>query len=107
MAAPQAEPAASPVPGLSPSKLDRNHVVQLFGTPDETVGSVNEPRVQNEHGIEFNEKWIYDRPRHEPSQPRARIIYWNRYDFVASERVERDGHRVRESESELLARLRS
>jgi hypothetical protein len=33
------------------------------------------------------------------------VIYWQRYDFVAAERIERDGHRVPESPAELLARL--
>src|SRR5512143_4037083 len=83
----------------------RNEIVRLFGTPNETVGSVNEPRQQHEAGFEYNERWIYDRPRNEPSRPKARVIYWQRYDFVAAERIERDGHRVPESASELLARL--
>jgi len=92
-------------PGMPHPRLERNDVVKLFGTPSETVGSVNEPRQRHEHGLQFNELWIYDRPKHEPSHPKARRIYWQRYDFVASERVERDGHVVRESEAELLARL--
>jgi hypothetical protein len=82
----------------------RNDMVRLFGTPDETVGAVNEARIQEEHGIEFNEKWIYHQPRHEPTRPLARIIYWQRYDFVASARIERSGQWVRESVAELLAR---
>jgi hypothetical protein len=57
-----------------------------------------------EHGLVFNEKWTYDWPRDEPSRPRARVIYWQRYDFVASVRVEQDGHAVRESEREIRAR---
>jgi len=86
-------------------RLTRNDVVRLFGTPGETLGSVNEPRQQHEAGFQYNERWIYDRPKNEPSRPKARVIYWQRYDFVASERIERDGHRVPESASELLARL--
>ena len=86
-------------------RLTRNDVVRLFGTPSETLGSVNEPRQQHEAGFQYNERWIYDRPKNEPSRPKQRVIYWQRYDFVASERVERDGHRVPESASELLARL--
>lgn len=89
----------------SARRITRNEIVRLFGTPSETVGSVNEPRQQHEAGFQYNECWTYDRPKNEPSRPRARLIYWQRYDFVASERVERDGHRVPESESELLARL--
>jgi len=92
--------------GAAPrTKLTRNDVVRLFGTPSETLGSVNEPRQQHENGIQFNEKWVYERPKGEPSRPKARVIYWQRYDFLASERIERDGHRVQESEAELLARL--
>ena len=60
---------------------------------------------QHESGFQYNEKWVYDRPKNEPSRPKARQMYWQRYDFVASERVERDGHKVPESPSELLARL--
>ena len=60
--------------------LSRNEIVRLFGTPDHTTGSVNEPRLTVEHGIEFNEKWVYDRPRHEPSRPKQRLIYWQRYE---------------------------
>lgn len=84
--------------------IGRDDVVELFGTPDQTTGSVNEPRLQVEHGIEFNEKWVYDRPRGEPTRPRARVIYWQRYDFVGCVRVEQDGQVVRESPSELLSR---
>ncbi|MBY0274619.1 hypothetical protein K2Z84_04695 [Candidatus Binatia bacterium] len=86
-------------------RLTRNDIVRLFGTPSETIGSVNEPRQQHEAGFQYNERWIYDRPKNEPSRPKARVIYWQRYDFVASERIERDGHRVPESPAELLARL--
>jgi hypothetical protein len=86
------------------ARIARNDVVRLFGTPDETVGAVNEARIRDEHGVEFNEKWIYNRPRNEPTRPLARAIYWQRYDFVASARIERSGQWVRESEAELLAR---
>jgi hypothetical protein len=90
--------------GSAHPTIRRDDIVRFFGTPDETVGSVNEPRLQVEHGIEFNEKWIYHRPRNEPTRPRARVIYWQRYDFVASVRVEQDGHLVRESPTDLLNR---
>jgi len=84
--------------------IRRDDVVGIFGTPDQTTGSVNEPRLQVEHGIAFNEKWVYDRPRREPTRPRARVIYWERYDFVGCVRIEQDGHLVRESASDLLRR---
>jgi len=82
----------------------RNEIVRLFGTPSRTEGSVNEARLQSEHGIEFNEKWVYSRPRNEPTRPLERIVYWRRYAFVASARLERSGQWVQESPSELLAR---
>ena len=91
--------------GLAPSgepSIQRDDVVERFGTPDQTEGSVNEPQVQVEHGIAFNEKWVYDRPLHEPARPRARVIYWQRYDFVGCVRIEQDGRVVPESASDLL-----
>jgi hypothetical protein len=61
--------------------------------------------LQVEHGFEFNEKWIYERPRREPTRPRARVIYWQRYDFVGSVRIQENGQVVPESPADLL-RLR-
>jgi hypothetical protein len=84
--------------------IRRDDVVDLFGTPDHTTGSVNEPRLQVEHRIEFNEKWVYDQPRREPTRPRARVIYWQRYDFVGCVRIEQDGRAVRETPADLLRR---
>ena len=84
--------------------VGRDDVVALFGTPDQTAGSVNEPVLHVEHGFEFNEKWVYDRPRREPTRPRMRVIYWQRYDFVGCVRIERDGQVIPESPSELLRR---
>lgn len=81
----------------------RNEIVRLFGTPTRTEGSVNEARLWTEHGVEFNEKWVYDRP-HDPTRPVSRIVYWRRYGFVASARLERNGQWVREHPAELLAR---
>ena len=97
--------ATSTSPAAEPERpLSRNELVELLGTPDETVGSVNEPRMQVEHGFEFNEKWIYRRPPREPSRPRERIVYWQRYDLIGAIRVEQDGHVVEESPAELRSR---
>jgi hypothetical protein len=41
---------------MSAPTISRNVVVQCFGTPNVTVGSVNEPREMEEHGLRFNEK---------------------------------------------------
>ena len=71
--------------------VDRNVVVQTWGTPGATVGSVNEPREQEEHGHRFNEKWIYRLATSTPDQPTTRVIYWLRYDFVAAYLITRDG----------------
>ena len=39
--------------------LDRGRVWQLLGAPTDQEGSVNDPRTRVEHGVRFNEKWIY------------------------------------------------
>ena len=98
--------AGTVVPGAAstPTHVDRNLIVKLFGTPDDTDGSANEARGRRENGEVFNEVWVYRRLRHEATRPRERRVYWNRYDFIASERVERDGTVVEETVSDLLAR---
>ena len=92
------EVAAFPPPATeaeeSDAPLRRNELVRLFGTPDETIGSVNEPRLRVVHGVEFNEKLTYDAPSHEPSRPRSRLIYWQRHGLVGAFRVAEDGHLV-------------
>jgi len=67
-----------------PGPIYRNLVVKFFGTPDAAEGSVNEPRERQEHGLRFNEKWTYHHPHHDPAGALERIIYWRRYDYVAS-----------------------
>jgi hypothetical protein len=67
-----------------PGPIQRNAVVKFFGTPDRTEGSVNEPRERTEHGMRFNEKWTYKRPRNDPAGAAERVIYWRRYDYVGS-----------------------
>lgn len=98
--------AGTAVPGAAstPTRVDRNLIVKLFGTPDDTDGSVNEARARHEGGERFNEVWVYRRLRNEPTRPRERRIYWNRYDFVASERIDQDGTVVEERAADFLAR---
>jgi len=67
-----------------PGPILRNVVVRYFGTPDLTEGSVNEPREREEHGLRFNEKWLYRHPLRDPAGAAERIIYWRRYDYVGS-----------------------
>ena len=76
--------------------IRRNAVVQCWGTPNVTSGSVNEPREREENGVRFNEKWVYRLPHPEPDDPVQRIVYWHRYDFVAAFLVRPDGALVPE-----------
>lgn len=66
------------------SPIRRNDIVRVFGTPDVTEGSVNEPREREENGMRFNERWYYKRPRNDPARAYERVIYWHRYDYVGS-----------------------
>jgi hypothetical protein len=76
-----AEPASLPA-------ADFNHRAarDRWGEPAEWTGSVNDPRTREEHGIRFNEKWIYH--LHGGEQ---RWVYWHRYAFRGAVRVARDG----------------
>ena len=62
-------------PGIGTSRFRHIDARQRWGEPDAWEGSVNDPRTREEHGIRFNEKWIYRLP--EGSQ---RLVYWHRYD---------------------------
>ena len=87
-------------------RIRRNLVVQCWGTPQAAVGSVNEPRDRSENGVCFNEKWLYRVPGHGTEPGYERIVYWMRYDFVASFIIERDGNIGREHPDAVLASLR-
>jgi len=89
------------------AEIRRNLVVQRWGTPQTTVGSLNEPREREENGVGFNEKWVYRLPRVEPDDPCERLVYWHRYDFVAAFLVYADGRVAREDAATVLAGLRS
>ena len=65
-------------------RLTRNAIVTRLGTPDKTEGNLNSPIECEEHGIRFNEKWIYDHLRDDPSGAPLRMIYWHRYDFTGT-----------------------
>ncbi len=81
--------------------IRRNLIVRRWGTPQRTIGSVNEPREHEEHGVVFNEKWVYRLPRVEPNDPGERIVYWHRYDFVGSFLVGADGGVIQENLADL------
>jgi hypothetical protein len=68
--------------------LDRGRVWKLLGAPTDQEGSVNDPRLREEHGVRWNEKWIY---RGADGRTVERVVLWNRYDLVGAFRVRRDG----------------
>ena len=73
--------------------LDRGRVWQLLGAPTDQEGSVNEPRLREEHGVRWNEKWIY---RGEDGKTVLRVVLWNRYDLAGAFRLRPDGSSERE-----------
>ena len=68
--------------------LDRGLVWKLLGAPTDQVGSVNDPRTCEEHGVVWNEKWIY---LGEDGRSVERIVLWNRYDLVGVFKIAPDG----------------
>jgi len=64
--------------------VTRNAVVQLLGTPHATEGSLNDPVERQELSIHYNEKWTYENLPDDPAGVPNRVIYWHRYDFVAT-----------------------
>ena len=69
-----------------PGPILRNVVVRYFGTPDLAEGSVNEPRERDEHGLHFNEKWLYRHPLRDPAGAAERMH------LLAPLRLRRLGH---------------
>ena len=67
-------------------RLTHHLARELWGEPDDWAGSVNDPRTREEHGIRFNEKWIYHL-----ADGSHRLVYWFRYDFRAALRRAPDG----------------
>jgi hypothetical protein len=68
--------------------LDRGKVWKWLGAPTDQEGSVNDPRTQLEHGVRWNEKWIY---RGEDGRAVERVVLWNRYDLAGVFRIGADG----------------
>jgi hypothetical protein len=66
------------------ARITRNLIVERFGTPDETDGSLNDPVERAEYGIRYNEKWTYRHLPDDPAGAAQRIIYWHRYDFTGT-----------------------
>src|SRR5271169_5512204 len=66
------------------TRVTRNTVVAMLGTPDRTGGSLNSPVQLEELGVRYNEKWTYEHLVSDPADVPQRAIYWQRYDFVAT-----------------------
>ncbi len=65
----------SPLPSQQTLKLNHHEARERWGLPDESLGNVNDPRTREEHGVRYNEKWIYFL-----SDGGKRLVYWFRYD---------------------------
>jgi hypothetical protein len=57
-----------------------------LGAPNDQQGSVNDPRTRQEHGVLWNEKWVY-----RDGLEVIRVVLWNRYDLVGVFRIRPDG----------------
>jgi hypothetical protein len=68
--------------------LDRGEVWKRLGAPTDQEGSVNDPRTHPEHGVVWNEKWIY---RGDDGRSVLRVVLWNRYDLMGIFEVGPDG----------------
>ncbi len=60
---------------MTAEELTHPQARERWGDVHEWEGSVNDPRINEEHGIRFNEKWVYLL-----ADGRRRIVYWHRYD---------------------------
>jgi hypothetical protein len=63
---------------VSPS---RDQIWKLFGAPTEQIGSVNDPRIHEDFGRKWNEKWVYQR---EDGKSVEKVVLWLRYDLVGA-----------------------
>ena len=68
--------------------IDRGRAWEVFGAPSDQVGSVNDPRSHVEHGVRWNEKWVY--LAKDGARPQ-RLLLWHRYDLVGAFEVGPDG----------------
>jgi hypothetical protein len=69
--------------------MQRGAVWKALGAPREQVGSVNDPRIRDDHGVRWNEKWLYPGACDDGSD---RVVLWKRYDLVGVFKVRADGH---------------
>jgi len=82
---------SDPTGSVVPATITRKVVWKRLGEPTDQIGSVNDPRTHDEHGVRWNEKWIY-----RDGNAIERVVLWNRYDFLGAFRIEPDGSAERE-----------
>jgi hypothetical protein len=68
---------AKPSASIAPANLARKDVWKKLGEPTDQIGSVNDPRTHAEHGVRWNEKWVY-----RDGKSVVRVVLWNRYDLL-------------------------
>ena len=71
--------------------MDRNGALARFGQPTRTWGGPNEPRLREEHGYRFSERWEYVRPLDLGDPWTHRVLYWHQYGLVGVVRRTDDG----------------
>ncbi len=72
----------------------RGEVWERLGAPTEQVGSVNDPRTRVDHGVTWNEQWVY---LGDDGKTVERVVLWHRYDLVGVFRIKPDGSAEPES----------
>jgi len=68
--------------------MQRGEVWKRLGAPRDQIGSVNDPRLHEDCGVRWNEKWVY--PDAYPDGA-SRVVLWNRYDLVGVFKVKPGG----------------
>ena len=68
------------------ARVTHQSACERWGEPQEWEGSVNDPRTRQEHGIRYNEKWIYHL-----ADGGRRLLYWHRYDWRGVRVEDADG----------------
>jgi hypothetical protein len=61
--------------------VSRAEVWKRLGPPNDQIGSVNDPRIREDFGHKWNEKWIY---LTEDGKAVDKIVLWLRYDLVGA-----------------------
>jgi hypothetical protein len=76
---------------MTTERISRGEVWERLGRPTDQIGSVNDPRTYSEHGLEWNEKWVYRVRGIDGGEQIGQIVLWNRYDLLGIFRVAADG----------------